>query len=144
MRTARLLACVAILLSIYETESVAQDVPYLRRGNVEGNVFFGGSYGADSWRGSAGGNLSFAATRNIMPYFEYSYFPGIPRERTSEAGTVRFSIPMSDFHVGVHVRIPLGQKFFVPYLVAGAGGLRTSEARYQALGRNVLGGPPIL
>ncbi len=119
----------------------AQDMPYQRQGNVEGNVFIGASYGADSWRGMGGGNMSYAATRTILPYFEYSYFPGVPREVSSAAGRVRFSIPLSDFHAGIHYRIPVGQKYFVPYLVAAIGGIRSSSASYKATVNNPAGLP---
>jgi len=110
----------------------AQDAPYLRKGNIEGNVFLGSSYGLDSWRGSAGGNVAVAVTKNWMPYAEYSYLPGIVRETKTAAGAPdRFSLPAADFHVGVHYRIPFGQKAFVPYLVAGVGMIHWSEATHK-------------
>ncbi|MEP7354207.1 MAG: hypothetical protein ABI824_13345 [Acidobacteriota bacterium] len=66
-------------------------------------------------------NAAYAVSRNWMPYAEYSYFPGIAREVTSNNTISNFSLPASDLHVGVHYRIPLGQKGFVPYLVGAAG-----------------------
>ena len=115
-------------LGLLSGQLAAQDAPYLRKGNIEGNVFVGASHGLDSWRWSAGGNVAMAVTRNWMPYAEYSYFPGIGRK---DAGGTHFSLPASDVHAGVHYRIPFGQKAFVPYLVAGAGVIHWSATTYQ-------------
>jgi hypothetical protein len=81
-----------------------------------------------------GGNIAYAVTRLIMPYGEFTYFPGIGRETTliipivNPGGSVTNtnvnflrSIPLADFHGGVHFRIPLKEKHVVPYLAVGAG-----------------------
>lgn len=101
----------------------------MRSGNVEVGGFVGSSYGVDKWRVMGGGNVSYAATRYLVPYVEYSYFPGIGRKSTvalggGQSAPYNFSIPISDFHGGVHLRFPIGQSRVVPYLVLGAGGLR--------------------
>ena len=76
-----------------------------------------------------GGNLSYGVSRYVLPYVEYSYFPGIRREDTISLGgnqTARytFDIPVSDFHGGLHLRVPIGGSRVVPYAVIRAGGLR--------------------
>src|SRR2546421_639836 len=50
---------------------------------VELNMFFGGSYGVDSYRWMAGGNASVALTSHLIAYGELSYFPGFLRKRQS-------------------------------------------------------------
>jgi hypothetical protein len=113
-----------VLLSL---PSLAQDAPYLRAGNTEVGGFVGGSYGADSWRVMGGGNVAAAVNRYLMPYGEVSYFPGIGRERSIGGVVTRFSVPLTDFHGGVHLRISGGQSPVVPYLVAGVGGVRIGD-----------------
>jgi len=76
-----------------------------------------------------GGNITFAVNKYLLPYAEFSYFPGIGREQTgtfSGTGatfTSRYSIPLSDFHAGVHIRFPIHEKPVVPYGVFGMGAL---------------------
>jgi len=103
-------------------------VPYFHAGMIETGFFAGSSYGLDSWRVMGGGNFAFGLTRVIMPYVEYSYFPGIQRQSTFPSGTLSYNVAVSDFHGGVHLRLPLGESPIVPYLVAGAGALRFGEA----------------
>jgi hypothetical protein len=90
-----------------------------------------------------GGNVTFAINTWILPYFEYSYFPGIGRNQngTFPSGapfTLHYSVPLSDFHGGVHVRIPIKEKPIAPYLVFGFGGLHhadhTVTATFQSFG----------
>jgi hypothetical protein len=78
-----------------------------------------------------GSNFSYAVHRVVMPYAEYSYFPGIQRELKTPSGTARFSVPLSDFHGGVHIRFPLGQSPVVPYAVGGVGGLRYRDTNIR-------------
>lgn len=101
----------------------------IRSGSVEVGPFIGGSYGIDKFHVMAGGNITYALKNKwVLPYFEYSYFPGIPHESTLNLGggqvlTHNFTLPFSDVHGGVHVRIPIGEKPVVPYLVFGVGTL---------------------
>ena len=97
------------------------DIAPVHAGTTELGGFVGGSYGLDNWRVMGGGNVAYAVTRYIMPYAEYSYFPGISRQLTTPEGKANFEVPLSDFHGGVHIRIPLGQSKIVPYAVVGAG-----------------------
>ena len=86
------------------------------------------------------GNVTFAVNKYILPYAEFSYFPGIGRSTsgtfpgTGRPFTTTYSLPLSDFHGGVHIRIPIKEKPIVPYLVFGLGGLtnfsRTVTANY--------------
>jgi len=124
-----------VSIALLSMPAFAQDVALIRTGNTEIGGFFGGSYGLDSWRGMGGGNVAYAATRFILPYVEYSYFPGIVRTGTIAVpgfgdATFRTSVPLSDFHGGIHLRFPKGQTPVVPYLVAGAGviGYRDTDA----------------
>jgi hypothetical protein len=77
-----------------------------------------------------GGNATFAVNKYLLPYVELSYFPGIGRSTsgtfpgTGRPFTTSYSIPLTDFHGGVHIRLPiLREKPVVPYLVFGVGGL---------------------
>jgi hypothetical protein len=109
----------------------SQDAPSVRTGNTEVGGFVGTSHGVDNWRVMGGGNIVYALTRNLMPYGEYSYFPGITRRSTislggSQTARYTFSVPISDFHGGVHLRFPIPSSRVVPYVAAAVGGLRSS------------------
>ncbi len=109
----------------------AQDAPVVRRGDVEVGAFVGASYGIDQARVMGGGNVAYSLTRYFMPYAEYSYFPGIGRSQSIPFGDstvkVNYSVPLSDFHGGAHIRFPIADARVVPYLVLGAGGLHSYE-----------------
>jgi hypothetical protein len=104
-------------------------VPAVRQGSFEIGGFVGSSYGLDHYRLMGGGNVSYGVTRYILPYVEYSYFPGIERDLggtvpgLSIPYTEKVEFPVSDFHGGVHIRIPIRESKLVPYGVFGAGGL---------------------
>jgi hypothetical protein len=93
----------------------------VRSGSFEVDPFIGASYGIDKFRVMAGGNVTYAATKNILPYFEYSYFPGIPHTVTALGCSSTLSTPLSDIHGGVHIRLPFKESPIVPYLVFGIG-----------------------
>jgi hypothetical protein len=112
----------------------------VRRNTFEVGGFIGATYGgtgagsANESRVMGGGNVTYAVTRMLLPYFEYSYFPGIPRTpQSSFAATGRFfqedySIPLNDFHGGVHIRLPIfREKPIVPYGVIGFGVLKSGS-----------------
>jgi len=120
----------------------------VRSGSFEVGPFLGASYGIDEARVMGGGNITYAINKYILPYFEFSYFPGIGRDLnlgTLQSGspiTAHTSIPLSDFHGGVHLRLPVfKEKPVVPYLVFGFGGLRHSDrtavVSYQSFGATV-------
>lgn len=105
----------------------------VRAGTVEVGPFIGGSYGIDHFRVMGGGNITYALKNKwVLPYFEYSYFPGLPHSYSAplNAGTFNYSIGLHDYHAGVHVRITafFKEKQFVPYGVFGVGGLHSGAA----------------
>ncbi len=107
----------------------AQDAPSVRRNNVEVAAMGGVSWGFDKTRVMGGGNVGWAATKNLFPYFEASYLPGLDRteETTLQSGAVRrseFSADAFAFDAGLHLRAPIAESPIVPYAVIGIGGLR--------------------
>jgi hypothetical protein len=135
LRVAALLVCVI-------TVAIAQ-VPAVRQGSFEVGGFIGSSFGLDHYQVMGGGNVSYGVTKYLLPYVEYSYFPGIERQSsgtfptTGASYTVSQAIPFSDFHGGVHIRIPIRESRLVPYAVIGFGGLksyaRTGSATFQGV-----------
>jgi hypothetical protein len=108
-------------------------VSAVRSGSLEIGPFVGASYGTGQFRVMAGGNVTYAfKNKYVLPYFEYSYFPGIPRttSETLTAGsetvisTGRYQYALNDIHGGVHIRLPIFKESpIVPYLVFGMGAL---------------------
>jgi hypothetical protein len=120
-----------LLLVLFAMGAAAQSAAVVRQGSYEIGGMVGASYGIDKFRVMGGGNVTFAATRVVLPYFEYTYFPGLLRQvETQAGGTGRpvvgtFEVPLSDVHGGVHIRIPVAESKVVPYLVAGVGMIRS-------------------
>jgi hypothetical protein len=102
-----------------------QTASVVRSGSYEIGGFAGASYGIDKFRWMGGGNLTYALTKRILPYAEYSYFPGIPRTRREFRGadllSADYNVPLHDFHGGVHIRFPIREFPIVPYGVFGMG-----------------------
>ena len=116
----------------------AQNVPAVHKGAQEIAAFVGASYGIDDFRAMGGGNYAYAVTREIMPYAEFSYFPGIGRTFAAPLGSsgnvnYQYSVPLSDFHGGIHFRIPLGERHIVPYLSVGVGAIHTYSETANAI-----------
>ncbi len=121
--------------------ALPQSGAFLAAGNTEVNGFVGASFGIDKARVMGGGNISYAVSRHLLPYAEFSYFPGIGRRATGtfpstgRPFTSTYQIPMADFHGGVHVRLPIRESRVVPYGVLGAGVIhsfnRTVDATYD-------------
>jgi hypothetical protein len=128
----------APLFIVIAATALAQDAPVVNKGTTEIGGFVGASYGTQNFQVMGGGNVAYAVTRLIMPYAEFSYFPGLPISKDftgtiGDAGTKassNYRLPISDFHGGVHIRIPLKESKFVPYGVAGIGLLHTSKSNY--------------
>jgi hypothetical protein len=97
----------------------------VRSGSLEVGPFVGATYGIQNVGVMGGGNVTYAlANRYVLPYFEFSYFPGLPHSYTDASGTkYDYSISLADLNGGVHIRIPIGESPVVPYLVAGIGAL---------------------
>ena len=66
-----------LLLLFFESLVSGQAIDATRAGSLELGGFAGASYGIDQFRIMGGGNATFAANRWLLPYVEYSYFPGI-------------------------------------------------------------------
>jgi hypothetical protein len=133
----KLVPVVAFSLCALSSSLLGQDVPAVRKGATEVAGFVGASYGIYDFRVMGGGNVAYAVTRLVMPYGEFTYFPGIGRETkildTGGAnGNFLRGLPLSDFHGGVHIRIPLREKHVVPYLSAGAGAIHFYETTSSA------------
>lgn len=122
---------VVLTAVVFLSFTLLAQAPIVRTGNTEVGGFIGASYGIDQFRVMGGGNVVYALTRNIMPYGEFSYFPGIGRSQLVPAGSgqppvnFHYSIPLSDFHGGLHIRFPIKDHPLVPYAVIGLGGLHS-------------------
>ena len=145
MRTVRVCS---LLVSLGMFLPLFGQVPAVRPNSFEVGGFAGASYGIDQFRAMGGANVTYAITKYILPYVEYSYFPGIGRSTNGVfAGTgnpyhLAYAIPLSDFHGGVHIRIPVHEKPIAPYLVFGVGALthfdHTVTATYTTGGNQIL------
>jgi hypothetical protein len=125
------------LLIASTVSAVFGQVSYVRAGSFELDPFIGGSYGIVSAQFMGGANLTFAANKYILPYVEFGYFPQVASPTpqsikiiipSGTAYTFSESISFTDFHGGVHVRLPIHEKPIVPYLAFGVGGLSSSAA----------------
>ncbi len=106
-----------------------QQAPIIRTGVFEVGGFLGASYGIDKARVMGGGNIVYSVTRALLPYAEVSYFPGIGRSVPVlglPGGRASFSIPITDFNFGLHLRAPIPNSRVIPYAVIGFGGLHSS------------------
>ena len=113
----------------------------VRSGSLEVGPFIGASYGIDQFRVMGGGNVTYALkNRIVLPYFEFSYFPGLPHTSTDASGTVSaYRTGLTDFHGGVHIRIPgmFKEKPLVPYFVFGVGSLHASATTGTQTGKGL-------
>ncbi|MBI1355438.1 MAG: hypothetical protein GC160_13920 [Acidobacteria bacterium] len=138
-------AKLALLTALFAVGASAQSAAVVRQGSYEIGGMVGASYGIDKFRVMGGANVTFAATRVILPYFEYTYFPGLSRQfdftiqDTGRSGSSIYEVPLTDVHGGVHIRIPVAESKFVPYLVAGVGVIR-SPARDVQINVGTAGG----
>ena len=115
----------------------AQTASVVRSGSYEVGGFAGASYGIDDFRWMGGANVTYAANKYILPYAEFSYFPGIGRKQSraiSGLGRpiyINYSIPLSDFHGGVHIRMPIREFPIVPYGVFGVGMIHAPSRQFN-------------
>ena len=115
----------------------AQTASVVRSGSYEVGGFVGASYGIDDFRWMGGANVTYAANKYILPYAEFSYFPGIGRKQSrtipglSQPINISYNIPLTDFHGGVHIRIPIREFPIVPYGVIGVGMIRAPERQFN-------------
>lgn len=109
-----------ILVGISPDLAVAQ-TPDLRPGNFELGLYAGASYGVDSFRPMGGVNLSYSLPKLLLPYVEFSYFPELTRDYSSQNYKYIIAAKITDFHAGVHIRILPHESRVVPYGVVGFG-----------------------
>lgn len=104
--------------------SARAQVSYVRPNSFEVGPFVGVTYGLDATRVLSGGNLTYAVTKRILPYLEYSYFPPLLRSEVASNGyNASTRVPVNDLHGGVHIRFPFHESPIVPYAVIGFGAL---------------------
>jgi len=127
----------ALIVGIASLGLFAQSRSVVRSGSYEVGGFIGASYGIDEFRFMGGGNVTYAVNKWILPYAEYSYFPGIARKqsRTIPGLTrpldISYKIPLSDFHGGVHIRMPVREFPIVPYAVFGVGMIHAPSRQFN-------------
>jgi hypothetical protein len=113
----------------------AQDAPIIRKGVTEVGGFVGASYGIDKARVMGGGNVVYSLTRPLMPFAEFSYFPGIGRSRNVPGianAKESFSIPITDFNAGFHLRVPIPKSRVIPYAVISVGVIHSPQRTVSA------------
>jgi hypothetical protein len=77
-----------------------------------------------------GGNVVYSLTTALMPFGEVSYFPGIGRKATIAGvanATETFSVPITDFNFGFHLRVPIPRSRVIPYGVISVGGIHSPD-----------------
>ena len=127
-----ILVCIAALSAV---PVLAQNAPIIRQGVTEVGGFIGASYGIDKTRVMGGGNIVYSLTRALMPFGEVSYFPGIGRTQSVvgiPGATESFSVPLTDFNFGFHVRVPIPKSRIIPYGVISVGGIHTPQRNVTA------------
>lgn len=135
---------VLALAAVAACAPAQQNVSFLRTGSIEAGAFGGASYGIVNFQGMVGGNVTVAANKWVLPYVEYTYLPGVASPILPSTSvppgysvTVSHNISFSDFHGGVHIRLPIHDSPVVPYLVVGAGAL----THFQQTVTSTLTGP---
>jgi opacity protein-like surface antigen len=107
-----------------------------KTGNFELGLFGGESYGLDRFRPMGGGNIAYGLSCHFFPFAEASYLPGVLRTVNVPTGTTtsyqQFNVNMTDFHGGLHIRVPLPESRVLPYAVVGLGLIRGSSSTYTA------------
>lgn len=122
---------ITLALATIATPAQERQRPNVRDKNFELGAFTGASVGFDRIRPMAGGNVTYAVNKWLLPYFELSAFPGLERNspvllnnKAVDGYSQRTSVTLFDYNGGVHIRRKLGQSNIVPYAVLGFGGIR--------------------
>jgi hypothetical protein len=120
----------------------------VRKGSYEIGGFMGASYGVGEGAVMGGGNVSYALTKEILPYVEYSYLPNVQRTTngfiggTQNPATATYGANVSDFHVGVHIRFQIREnRHFAPYAAFGVGSLTVGSGTIHTLNYTDTNGP---
>lgn len=150
------------VLALSATSLVGQDAPTLRQGNLEVGGFVGGGYGlgvanslrtegytitGDTFHLMGGGDVGYAITKSIFLVGEASYFPSLGAvDLNQTSGTLEtdhvYTRRITEFNAGVHYRLPVPEKRWVPYLVGGVGGVRGSGSAVTATVTDLSKTPP--
>src|SRR5579859_961379 len=122
-----------VILLLAAATSFAQtkvsDAPVVRSNTVELGGFVGASYGIDDARVMGGGNICYSVIPLLVPFAEYSYFPGIQKAATTygiPGATSSYSIPIQDVNFGLHLRVPKPRWRVIPYAVISFGLIHNS------------------
>jgi opacity protein-like surface antigen len=103
-----------------------------KTGNFELGLFGGESYGLDRFRPMGGGNIAYGLNCHFFPFAEVSYLPGVLRTVNIPTGATtsyqQFNVNMTDFHGGLHIRVPVPESRVLPYAVVGLGLIRGSSS----------------
>jgi hypothetical protein len=127
----------ALTLAACAAMAPAQTASVVRSGSYEVGGFVGASYGIDEFRWMGGANVTYAVNKWLLPYGEFSYFPGIGRRQernfpgVTQPVRINYRIPLTDFHGGVHLRAPIREFPIVPYGVIGAGVIRAPSRQFN-------------
>jgi hypothetical protein len=101
-----------------------QNAPVFRSNTAEIGGFVGASYGIDETRVMGGGNVCYSLIPALMPFAEYSYFPGIQKAAATfgiPGATSSYSLPIQDVNFGLHLRVPKPRWRVIPYAVVSFG-----------------------
>jgi len=135
----RTILCLTAVVAPLIVPAQAQDAPIIRKGVTEVGGFVGGSYGevspSDRTRVMGGGNVVYSLTRPLMPFAEFSYFPGIGRSRNVPGipnAVEIFSVPLTDFNAGFHLRVPIPKSRVIPYAVISIGMIHSPQRTVTA------------
>src|SRR5271165_6298669 len=134
-----------LLAALFTVCLLGQDAPEIRAHTFEVGAFPGASYGIDDFRFQFGANVSYAFTKHLLPYVEYSYFPGIEHSRQNPAlpKTIdTFTLNIHDFHAGLHYRFTIPESRFAPYLAFGMGTVFTGRVKEKSVDSSV--SPPVV
>jgi hypothetical protein len=129
-RVAAVVLPLAALMFTFGSALQAQPGAILRTHTTEVGGFIGASYGVDKARVMGGGNVAFSVTRELMPFAEVSYFPGIGRTATVtgiDLANSKYSLPIQDVNFGLHFRVPIPKSRVIPYGVISFGLIHNSE-----------------
>jgi hypothetical protein len=92
--------------------------------------------GSDRFRPMGGGNIAYGLSCHFFPFAEASYLPGVLRTVNVPTGITtsyqQFNVNMTDFHGGLHIRVPLPESRVLPYAVVGLGLIRGSSSTSTA------------
>lgn len=132
-----------MLVSLVVVQGAFAQTAPIRQGSVEAGGFVGASYGISSAAPMGGGNVSWAVTKVLLPYVEYSYFPSIQHTLSGQVHnatenkyypySTTFPASASDFHVGVHIRGQIKETRLAPYAVLGIGSMSIGNGQITAV-----------